>query len=426
MSYSDSDLVNVGVLNSMLESYTNRTNPVDQTAGNTITIDTCCTGVSFGSLVELMVPLPFVATNSNFTASVSFVSITNVGDEQFRAIAKVEYVIPLPESPITEGDLANDGEVVDKSQETDPFPTDVTGETYDPETYGDYEPTDLEDYDFDWGGTGSGAYTTDLTEEELALLPQAISITTQPTDLEYTSGEPIDFSGIEVTLQLDGSTYTSDAYPDGIVPYGELVFPTTTAVRGDGDYSGMATSDLKSTYWEQPIPFYSSISTSKGYYFTAINGAVLVIFAATNDSFLAVIGASSSAGYLVEANYQGSTGIVTNASKYSYTHNDQTVYYTDILFISGPIGTCSFNVPAHQWNADHDKLAWTVIYGDTTLVSDVSIPVQWMRSDGTMLEDTYTVTVNSNRYADEPEDDGTSDGWTDMEDGFSGSGGGSF
>lgn len=61
-------------------------------------------------------------------------------------------------------------------------------------------------------------------------MPSGIQITTLPSDLDYTDGETIDFTGIVVKLKkYDGTVYTDENYPDGIIPFSELTFPVTVA-----------------------------------------------------------------------------------------------------------------------------------------------------------------------------------------------------
>ena len=64
--------------------------------------------------------------------------------------------------------------------------------------------------------------------------PVRMKITHMPNKTEYYDGETIDYSGIECTLLASRSTdaeevvFTDENYPFGIIPYDELIFPTTT------------------------------------------------------------------------------------------------------------------------------------------------------------------------------------------------------
>lgn len=58
-------------------------------------------------------------------------------------------------------------------------------------------------------------------------LPDGIKVVTLPTKTEYEAGEEIDYTGIVVTaINADGSLWKSIDYPDGIIPFDELIFPT--------------------------------------------------------------------------------------------------------------------------------------------------------------------------------------------------------
>lgn len=410
-----------------------------------------CVDGGFDPAIELMERVSHISRrlSGRVACKIAIGKRVNPIVEQFRAIAKVEYVIPLPESPVTEGDLANDGEVVDTSQETDPFPTDVIGDVYDPSEYGDYEPTDMDDYDFDWGGVDGGAYTTDLTPEELALLPQAISITTQPTDLEYTDGETIDFSGIVVTL-LDGNgnTYTSAAYPDGIVPFSELIFPESTASIDGASTSSQVTggpSEVANYGWSYPFGLYQTMSYVDNYdmgvnhrvttaNMQAQNGAVLIPLWFYRQNVAYII-ASPNGGVMAKTHFtqtwaQGHIEYDRETTPAgSFTRDGKTVYYYDMEHFNADFDEWSPNIPRNDRQRGGNIsgiVAWAAIYGEVETEGTKSVTVQWMRSDGITLEDTYNIIVSENKFANEPTDDGTSDGWTEMEDGFSGSGGGSF
>lgn len=65
--------------------------------------------------------------------------------------------------------------------------------------------------------------------------PVGIKITKKPTKLHYASGEMIDLTGIEVKLvKADGSIYTDERYPNGVVNVGSLVAQPSAFVGSDG------------------------------------------------------------------------------------------------------------------------------------------------------------------------------------------------
>ena len=63
-----------------------------------------------------------------------------------------------------------------------------------------------------------------------------MEITTPPPRVSYNDGDTIDYSGIVVTLyDGNGNVFTDSRYPDGIVPFSELVFPVDKAHYEGGE-----------------------------------------------------------------------------------------------------------------------------------------------------------------------------------------------
>lgn len=68
-------------------------------------------------------------------------------------------------------------------------------------------------------------------------MPAGIRIIYPPYKFVYEVGEEIDYTGIEVIIiNKDGSTFVSPDYPDGIIPFEELIFPAKKATGGDNWY----------------------------------------------------------------------------------------------------------------------------------------------------------------------------------------------
>lgn len=148
-----------------------------------------------------------------------------------------------------------------------------------------------------------------------------------------------------------------------------------------------------------------------------------------NSSYISVLFASSTSGTIGRMRKtHAKNGVIDEDQSWyysdssSYTYNGETVYYrTASLNFEG----CTILYPTVSSTLPTSGLlAWTMVYGNIVTNGEMSVPVQWMRSDGALLEDSFTVTVNEDEYADEAEDE--SSGWFDMGSGFSGSGGGSF
>jgi len=93
------------------------------------------------------------------------------------------------------------------------------------------------------GGPGSCVVGTDpITGNEQAVgvdsngnlvttpIPSSIEIVESPNTTSYSDGSPIDLTGATVIAKnADGSTWTSDDYPDGIIPISDLILATPTA-----------------------------------------------------------------------------------------------------------------------------------------------------------------------------------------------------
>lgn len=78
--------------------------------------------------------------------------------------------------------------------------------------------------------------TGDIVRTEV---PAKMEITTPPPRVSYNDGDTIDYSGIVVTLyDGNGNVFTDSRYPDGIVPFSELVFPVDKAhYEGGGEWT---------------------------------------------------------------------------------------------------------------------------------------------------------------------------------------------
>lgn len=98
-------------------------------------------------------------------------------------------------------------------------------------------------------------------------LPYLIAVDTKPNKLKYVFGDTIDYTGIEVYAYLrSGAKWTNDNYPNGRIPFNELILPTVTA----GDYSAGSISEDSSDSGSSPSSSMSypsdSGSTSSDYY----------------------------------------------------------------------------------------------------------------------------------------------------------------
>lgn len=75
----------------------------------------------------------------------------------------------------------------------------------------------------------------DVTIITKTLLPTSIEITTSPNKRRYITGETIDITGMVVkAYKRDGTVWTSNDYPNGIIPNSELVIEPNTVTISPG------------------------------------------------------------------------------------------------------------------------------------------------------------------------------------------------
>lgn len=75
-------------------------------------------------------------------------------------------------------------------------------------------------------------------------LPTSIQVSKAPDKTSYSDGETIDFSGIIVTLHGgDSALFVNSDYPNGRVPFSELIFPVTVAHIPDTSGEGFSGDD---------------------------------------------------------------------------------------------------------------------------------------------------------------------------------------
>lgn len=236
--------------------------------------------------------------------------------------------------------------------------------------------------------------TTDPNTGELVetTVPVEIRITTPPTKTTYTHGETIDYSGIVV------HAYSSTGQDMGVVPFGELVFPETTADEQKADEwtdgQGLNATTLYLTpntwydwqgqpnveYVGQTIGTYGGAPASYGnedipgsFLLTRYNNFNYIFWRTGGDriglfTYVADIdGDNKNYGW----RYTGSISSIPTINRFAIAP------YSDYLT----------NIP----QSDVDPT--TVNPAD--LQSAQSIPVQWPRTgDGVVLETSFNIQVN--------------------------------
>lgn len=238
-----------------------------------------------------------------------------------------------------------------------------------------------------------------LTSE---MVPSAIHIVIKPRKLKYEDGETLDFTGIHVYL-MDGNNkrFTSEDYPTGEIPFEELVFPVTVA---EGDHKSGA---KKATDGILTIPFIETnsfhIAEQPGKY-----GNDIYYFFESGNTDISVRCFNYS-GFLFTF-YVGDEYFERRISgDYVYSKGSSDTSYFDKngnrgrYLIIGDIASfwnedAEPLPPIYDGNipADYSDIIRVLYEGEIIDDSSNNIPVQWMRSDGEVLKDSFTITTNAN------------------------------
>lgn len=260
-----------------------------------------------------------------------------------------------------------------------------------------------------------------LTSE---MIPSAIHIVIKPRKLEYEEGETLDFTGIHVYL-MDGNNhlFTSEDYPTGEIPFEELLLPITVA-HGSSDRH--ASSDIDLSPLTQPIAFaygnasysydwgglnYNTRVTVDGFVTTVVfksgGGIGIILAARESKTFFCENWTINSQGE--ESEHQTTTGQLSG----TFEHNGKTVYWGGSSAVSFHFDNivaipCAGEIAGDEnvASALDPKIAWTMVYGDNS-GSGGQIPVQFQRSDGEILEDSFQINVSEKSESNSTESNST-------------------
>ena len=277
---------------------------------------------------------------------------------------------------------------------------------------------------------------TDGTGTKTYRLPHHIRVEHPPLKFTYNDGETIDFFDMLVkAYNEDGTVWTDETHPGGVIPLEELILPVTVAdiTKATGviytspdtfvvdgvEFNEKVTAKLTKYISRVPYgiygkPYYSysealesawgigtdiavpNIENAEGTYSLAVvaDNGVHVLYASAVD-----FGGCSSCGVVDKPpdNYGNKTAGVTAFGCATYTFDGKTVYYmvnTVQSFVT------AFTIPVASINQNWDRLAWYLIYGAMSYHSQgQTIPVQWARPwDAEILEDTFTITVTESSF----------------------------
>lgn len=211
-------------------------------------------------------------------------------------------------------------------------------------------------------------------------LPVRIEITTPPDYVgPYGNGAYISFEGLVVTAYCENDVpFDTSTTPNGVIPIEQLEFPVTVAQYDPeaGPIVAEVVSELDISPFEY-IPVFSSVRTyyeyilidgvpvKRGPYYTDWRGDYKTMYGyMSGDSrVISSIGASKN---------------LDDPSQYyrAITYNDKTCY---MLYdgLSVPYGI-EPEVMTIDQAVDRDKIAWSMVYGDTIgYTGGVQIPVLW-------------------------------------------------
>lgn len=257
------------------------------------------------------------------------------------------------------------------------------------------------------GGPGSCVVGTDpITGNEQAVgvdssgnlvttpIPSSIEIVRNPDNTSYQDGSPVDLTGATVIAKnADGSTWTSEDYPDGIIPISDLILETPTADatktsrRTAGGFTVLDDKRMPEELLESTPDKMRGPGTANfhGIEITVPKGTGVGI-AARNPDNDRNIGAYSMFGYYSNTEI----GFYAIENEWGYA-----LGFTAVLNNSGtngPIGSLSY------------------LFGELEIDQGGRQPVslKWSRpADQKDLKTTFNITVNGSGYSDDSGGSGT-------------------
>jgi hypothetical protein len=241
-------------------------------------------------------------------------------------------------------------------------------------------------------GLDENGYLTEST------LPSSIKIEVPPDKLQYVEGQTIIFRGMVVkAYKADGNIWTDVSHSDGVIQHSELTFPITIAIRGNA--YGEASIENQTIKYQVGGTLnitghderynYDFSYTYSGYDYIAFfdqgtnvlfeclvtsTKDIVVIFDATYDG-----GRHSESVYHVEAS--GRTQI--NHIPYGYSG-----FATNAENIGIP-----WDIVQPPWKNNPYDFGTVLLDGNKSETKGQTVPVQYIRSDGEVLEDSFTIEV---------------------------------
>lgn len=247
-----------------------------------------------------------------------------------------------------------------------------------------------------------------LTKE---MIPAAIHIVVPPRKLKYEEGETINFDGIHVYL-MDGNNhrYTDSNYPTGEIPFGELIFPVTVATSSETyDYYTASldgypsiTYVVTSSWYEPVMPGISQAELTETFSAPCRMfwiGDKSLIFSETEFT----ITIKYKQGHDEWGGTVQSSVVTTFAGKRVYWYDINNGVYEEEI-----VNQCTPIVPYNDISLPNPfyQIVASILYdGKSEKEGESGVPVQWMRSDGEILEDTFEIEVGESEPPLPPQPD---------------------
>ena len=267
-------------------------------------------------------------------------------------------------------------------------------------------------------------------------VPSGIEIGNAPDKTSYGEGDTIDFSGIIVILKGgDGAMFSNQTYPNGRLPFNELIFPVSVApelLSASGSIDGYTPSG---TGWEYhgavapplnflPLGGSGTITISNGGYATE-QGHDWTISYVNAD---ALIASKRDVDSNVDITFIGDSGLTVAATSSTYDPNNPTFSITNTMHSYNSHKTWTLSNFNAAWTAsqfpdacdENPRISaggWgqmvaedflTLYYGNDSgnihSGGTSEIPVQWKSPyDGRTFEDAFeiTVTAQGSGYSDD-------------------------
>lgn len=261
-------------------------------------------------------------------------------------------------------------------------------------------------------------------------IPKAIAVTRPPNRTAYEDGDTIDFTGIEVRLfisyteegsSIDAKPYRDSRYPNGVIPFGELVFPETIASASGRKKTALSELLGRAINVHTVLSLYAKAKNSsygQRYIYEqwiTSTGEEFVVYEAptTGIQYVTPVFVSKESGTSVTLSVRNKmehhetldddspiideSDVMTFSSvplNKSFTYSGKTVYYSNqgVSTTISPVVESSYSPIEDNSDLNMGAMAWTLLYGDSIGVMDV--PVQWESPyDGKTLETTFEIEI---------------------------------